>query len=282
LKALVTGAQGQLGRELLPRLAAQGAVQAFTRAQLDVGDGAAVLAAVRSSRPDVVINASAYNKVDAAESDPAPAFAVNAAGVLHLARAAADVGALLVHVSTDYVFDGSASRPYLETDVARPINVYGISKRAGEMMVEAVGAPSLVVRTSGVFGPGGSRSKGGSFVDRILERARSGAPLRVVGDQLFSPTYAPDLAAAVVALIGGGARGLVHVTNQGACSWHDLAVAGLELAAVRADVERITTVDLGAAARRPAYSVLSTARYQSLGGPPLRPWREAVAEMLRA
>lgn len=281
MKALVTGAQGQLGRELVTRLA-RGPVEAFTHAELDVADGTAVAAALRSSRPDVVINASAYNKVDAAEADPATALAVNASGVLHLARAAAEVGALFVHVSTDYVFDGTQSRPYVETDPPRPVNVYGISKRAGEMMVESVGAASLVVRTSGVFGPGGSRSKGGSFVDRILERARSGAPLRVVGDQLFSPTYAPDLAAAVVALIDRGARGLVHVANEGACSWHDLAVAGLELAGLRADVERITTADLGAAARRPAYSVLSTARYRELGGPTLRPWREAVAEMLRA
>ena len=280
MKTLVTGAQGQLGRELVTRLV-RGSVEAFTHADLDVADGAAVAAAVRSARPDVVINASAYNKVDAAESDPATALAVNASGVLHLARAAADVGALFVHVSTDYVFDGTASRPYIESHAPRPINVYGVSKRAGEMMVEAVGAPSLVVRTSGVFGPGGSRSKGGSFVDRILERARSGAPLRVVGDQVFSPTYAPDLAAAVVALVDRGARGLVHVANEGACSWHELAVAGLELGGVRADVERITTADLAAVARRPVYSVLSTARYRELGGPPLRPWREAVAEMLR-
>jgi dTDP-4-dehydrorhamnose reductase len=280
LKALLTGAQGQLGRELATRLA-RGPVVAFTHADLDVTDAAAVAAAVRSARPDVVLNASAYNKVDAAEADPATAFAVNASGVLSLARAAAEVGALLVHVSTDYVFDGAQSAPYAESDAPRPINVYGISKRAGEMMVEAVGAPSLVVRTSGVFGPGGSRSKGGSFVDRILDRARQGMPLRVVGDQLFSPTYAPDLAAAVVALVDRGARGLVHVTNEGACSWHDLAVAGLELAGVRADVERITTAELGSAARRPAYSVLSSARYRELGGPPLRPWREAVAEMLR-
>ena len=282
MKALVTGAQGQLGRELLPRLAGRGPVEAFTHAELDVSDGAAVTAALRSSRPDVVVNASAYNKVDAAEADPSVAFAVNASGVLHLARAAAEVGALLVHVSTDYVFDGSASRPYVETDVAQPVNVYGISKRAGEMMVEAVGAPSLVVRTSGVFGPGGSRSKGGSFVDRILEKARTGAPLRVVGDQLFSPTYAPDLAAAVAFLIDGGARGLVHVTNEGACSWHDLAAAAVDISGVRAAVERINAAELGAAARRPAYSVLSTARYESLGGPPLRPWRDAVADMLRA
>jgi dTDP-4-dehydrorhamnose reductase len=279
LKALVTGAGGQLGRELVPRLR-RGPVESRTRAELDVTNAAEVAATVRSARPDVVINAAAYNKVDAAEADPAAAMAVNATGVLHLARAAAEVGALFVHVSTDYVFDGAQSRPYLEEDPPRPINVYGISKRAGEMMLEAVGAPALLVRTSGVFGPGGSRAKGGSFVDRILERARSGAPLRVVGDQLFSPTYAPDLAAAVVGLIDRGARGLVHVASEGACTWHDLAVAALALAGVQADVERIEAASLAAPARRPPYSVLATARYRELGGPPLRPWREALADML--
>jgi dTDP-4-dehydrorhamnose reductase len=279
LKALVTGAEGQLGRELVTRLG-RGPVDARTHGKLDVADAAAVAAAIRSFRPEVVINAAAYNKVDAAEADPAAAMAVNASGVLHLARAAAEVGALFVHVSTDYVFDGAQSRPYVEDDPPRPINVYGISKRAGEMMMEAVGAPALLVRTSGVFGPGGSQAKGGSFVDRILERARRGAPLRVVGDQRFSPTYAPDLAAAVVGLIDRGVRGLVHVTSEGACTWHDLAVAGLELAGVPAEVERISTDELAARARRPPYSVLSTARYRELGGPPLRPWREALADML--
>jgi dTDP-4-dehydrorhamnose reductase len=279
LTALVTGAGGQLGRELVARLG-RGPVEARSHADLDVSDGAAVAAAIHASRPEVVINAAAYNKVDAAEADPAAAMAVNASGVLHLARAAAEVGALFVHVSTDYVFDGAQSRPYVEDDVARPISVYGISKRAGEMMLEVVGGPALLVRTSGVFGPGGSRAKGGSFVDRILERARTGAPLRVVGDQLFSPTYAPDLAAAVVTLIDLRARGLVHVANAGACTWHDLAVASLQLAGVEADVQKIGTAELAPPARRPAYSVLSTARYREIGGPPLRPWREALAEML--
>lgn len=279
MKVLVTGAEGQLGRELVRRLG-RGPVEARSHADLDVADGAAVAATVRAFRPEVVINAAAYNKVDAAEADPAAAMAVNASGVLHLARAAAEVGALFVHVSTDYVFDGAQSRPYVEDDLPRPISVYGISKRAGEMMLDAVGAPALLVRTSGVFGPGGSRAKGGSFVDRILERARTATPLRVVGDQRFSPTYAPDLAAAVVALIDGSARGLVHVANEGACTWHDLAVAALELAGVQAEVERIGTAKLDAPARRPPYSVLSTARYRHLGGPPLRPWREALADML--
>jgi dTDP-4-dehydrorhamnose reductase len=146
--------------------------------------------------------------------------------------------------------------------------------------VESVGAPALVVRTSGVFGPGGSRAKEGSFVDRILDRARSGAPLRVVDDQVFAPTYAPDLAMAIVSLVEMGARGLVHVVNEGTCSWHELATATLDLAGVSAPVEPIRAAELAAPARRPAYSVLSTARYRRLGGPPLRSWRSALAEMV--
>jgi dTDP-4-dehydrorhamnose reductase len=279
LKALVTGAGGQLGRALVARLGDR-VTGAFTRADLDVSDADGVAGAVRAARPDVIFNAAAYNKVDAAESEPHEAMAVNAVGALHLARAAAQAGALLVHVSSDYVFDGAQSRPYVEGDAPRPINVYGVSKRAGEMMVEAAGADALVVRTSGVFGPGGSRAKGGSFVDRLLERARSGAPLRVVDDQRFAPTFAPDLAEALVALVESNARGVVHVTNEGACTWHELAVAALELAGLAAPVEPIRTAELGAPARRPPCSVLSTSRYRALGGAPLRPWRAALAEMI--
>jgi dTDP-4-dehydrorhamnose reductase len=278
LKALVAGAGGQLGRALVQRLGDR-AAWAPERHQLDIMDLEAVRAAVARVQPDVVINAAAYNKVDAAEGAPADALSVNAAGPLHLARAAAEARALLVHVSTDYVFDGAQSRPYVEDDPPRPINAYGVSKRAGEMMVEALGAPALVVRTSGVFGPGGSRAKGGSFVDRILERARSGAPLRVVNDQTFSPTYAPDLAEALIALIDRGARGMVHVANAGECTWYDLAVAALDAGGVKAQVVPIATLDLGLPARRPPYSVLSTRRYADMAARPLRSWRAALADL---
>ena len=278
-RILVTGASGQLGRALVallgPRVAWSGG-----SADLDVRDGAAVLRRVGEVRPDVVVNASAYNKVDAAESEAAEALAVNATGPAHLARACRDAGALLVHVSTDYVFDGAAGRAYTEEDAPCPIGYYGASKLAGEWMVAASGCPHLLVRTSGVFGAGGSRAKGGSFVDRILERARSGQPLRVVSDQVFSPTYAPDLALGIVALVDHGARGLFHLTNAGECSWHGFAVAALRRAGIDAPVQEIRAADLGLAARRPACSVLSNARYAGLGLPPLRDWRAALDEFL--
>jgi len=272
------GGRGQLGRSLVERLGARGTAPA--RDALDLAQPASVAQAVRASGASVVFNAAAYNAVDAAESDPGAAFAVNATGALHLARACAEAGALLVHVSTDYVFDGSDQAPIPEERCPRPLGVYGASKLAGEALVAASGAAHLIVRTSGVFALGGSRDKGGSFVERILARARSGQPLRVVDDQVFAPTYAPDLAAALLALVEAGAHGLVHVTNSGSCSWHELALAALRVAHVDAPVTPISARDLGAPARRPAYSVLDGARARALGLPALRPWPEALQAML--
>jgi dTDP-4-dehydrorhamnose reductase len=281
MKVAVTGAAGQLGRALVTRLGAR-AVWAGGRDALDVRDPAAVSRVLDDVRPDVVINAAAYNDVDGAESDPASAMAVNAVGPGNLARACRDRGALLVHISTDYVFDGAKREPYREEDCPRPASVYGVSKLAGCLLVAAAGGPHLIVRTSGVFGAGGNRVKGGSFVERILAKARSGQPLRVVSDQVSSPTYAPDLAAALVALVEQGARGLLHVTNSGACSPYDLAAAALEIAGIHARIEPIRTADLGAPARRPAYSVLDNSRARAAGLAPLRSWREALAEFLGA
>jgi dTDP-4-dehydrorhamnose reductase len=278
---LVTGALGQLGRSLVtllgPRVAWSGG-----RAELDVRDPEAVRRLVAEVGPEVVVNASAYNKVDAAESEVQEALAVNAAGPAHLAQACRLAGALLVHVSTDYVFDGASGRPYAEGDPPGPINAYGVSKLAGEAMVASSGCQHLVVRTSGVFGAGGSRGKGGSFVDRILARARSGEALRVVTDQVFSPTYAPDLARGILALVDHGARGLFHVTNAGECSWHAFAKAALRRAGLDAPVEEIRAADLALPARRPAHSVLSNARYASLGMPMLRPWTAALEDFVSA
>jgi dTDP-4-dehydrorhamnose reductase len=281
VRALVAGSAGQLGRELVALLGSE-CVWAGDQAEIDVTDAQAVSLLVARIRPDVLINATAWNRVDAAESEPAAAFAVNALAPRALAVAARDQGALFVHFSTDYVFDGCASRPYREEDAPRPLSVYGASKLAGEQLVAASGVANLVVRTSGVLGRGGSEQKGGSFVDRILAQARAGKPLRVVADQVFAPTIAGDLALAALALVRSGARGLCHVTNSGACSWHELAGAALALAGLDAPVEPISLAELRLLAARPRYSVLDTARYLELGLPPLRPWRDALADCVRA
>ncbi len=279
MRALVTGARGQLGRALVqvlgPRL-----VAGQDREALDIRDGAAIARACDELRPDVIFNAAAHTAVDRAESDPAAAFAVNAVGPAHLAYAARARGALLVHVSTDYVFDGRAGRAYREDEPPNPLSIYGASKAAGELAVMAAGDAHLIVRTSAVLGVGGSQAKGGSFGERILAKARAGEPLRVVDDQVFAPTYAPDLAAALVALVERGARGLMHVTNTGACTWHELACAALQYAGLDREVTRIASADLNLPARRPAYSVLANTRGAHFGLAPLRSWREALAELV--
>jgi dTDP-4-dehydrorhamnose reductase len=279
LRGLVAGAAGQLGRDLVrvlgPDLAWSGG-----RAELDIADAASIDALFRRVRPEVVFNAAAYNKVDGAESEAGRALEVNALGPGLLARAALEVGALFVHFSTDYVFDGFATRPYREDDCPRPLGAYGASKLAGEHLVAAARGESLVIRTSAVFGRGGNRQKGGSFVERILEQARAGRPLRVVCDQTFSPTYSPDLAAAAVLLVNAGARGLVHVSGGGSCSWHELALAALRLASIGAPVEAVRAADLNLVAARPRYSVLDNARYRGLGLSPLRPWPDALSASL--
>jgi dTDP-4-dehydrorhamnose reductase len=276
---MVAGASGQLGRALVERLGPR-VVWAGGRHDLDVRDPAAVRARVADARPDVVVNATAYNQVDKAEAEPDEAMAVNEAGPRNLAVAAAEAGALVVHVSTNFVFDGALRRPYTEEDPARPLGAYGLSKRAGEVAVMNAGGPHLVVRTSALFGRGGNRAKGGNFVDRILASARSGTPLRIVNDQEVSTTYAPELAAALVALVEADCRGLFHVVNEGSCTWHSLAVEALRQAGVDFPVQAVTSEELAAPARRPRYSVLSTEKYRSRGLPPLREWRAALADHL--
>jgi dTDP-4-dehydrorhamnose reductase len=274
------GAAGQLGRELTQRLGKDAA--ALTRAEADLTRAGAARAALGALRPDVVFNCAAYNLVDRAESEPEAAFAVNAWGVRELALACRDLGCALVHFSTDYVFgleDGRRT-PYAEADAPGPVSVYGLSKLAGEYLVRALCPRHFVVRTCGLYGVWGSGGKGGNFVETMLRLAGQGKPLRVVADQVCTPSYAADVAEAALALVRAGRHGLYHVRSGGACSWYEFARAIFELAGVRADVTPIASAEYGAAARRPAYSVLGMGAYEALGLPRLRPWREALAAYL--
>jgi dTDP-4-dehydrorhamnose reductase len=232
-------------------------------------------------RPDVVVNCAADNRVDAAEADARDAVAVNALGVAALARHCRDHDALLVHVSTDYVFDGRATRPYAEDEAPNPLGAYARTKYAGELLAQALAPRHAILRVAGLYAEGGSRGKGGNFVDKVLAQARAGKVLRIVSDQVTAPTWARDVAEAMARLVpriaaGGAAHGVYHVTNAGECSWWEFAAAALELAGLRAELMPITTAELGAAAPRPAYSVLANTGLERLGVP-LRGWREALA-----
>ncbi len=279
MRALVFGASGRLGSALVAVLGDRLAFAAG-RSDADVTDAAAVERVVGAVRPDVVFNATAYNGVDAAETEVAAALAVNAAAPRHIAAAAEGAGALVVHVSTNYVFDGTKAGFYTEEDVPRPQTAYGITKRAGERLVEVSGARHIVARTSAVFGNGGSHHKPASFVTRVVEAARRGEALTIVDDQIVCATYAKDLALVLVALAERGARGYFHVTNSGATTWHNLAQTAVDMAGIPATIRPIKTVELAAPARRPMNSPMASVRLAELGIPPLRPWQDALKEFL--
>jgi dTDP-4-dehydrorhamnose reductase len=280
LKYLVLGAAGQLGRDLCPRLA--GDVTALTRAEADLGRLETLAEAIKGHRPDVVVNCAAYNFVDRAEAEPEAALAINALGARHLAIACRQAGCVLAHFSSDYVFglDESRRTPYTEADAAGPVSVYGLSKLAGEYLARSECPRHFVIRACGLYGVWGSGGKGGNFVETMLRLAGQGKPLRIVADQTCAPSYTVDVATAAASLMATDRFGLYQITNAGSCSWYEFAKTIFELAGIKADVTPITSKEFGAAARRPEYSVLSTASYEGLGLAPMRPWRQALAAYL--
>ena len=276
MRILVTGAGGQVGCEVAAHLPHHEIV-ALGHQQLDVAERDAVEQVLGTVLPDAVVNCAAYTNVDACETDPQGAMTVNALGPRHLATACTRVGAHLVHISTDYVFDGEKDGPYDEWDQPAPHSVYGRSKLGGEVEVARHASSWTLVRTSWVFG-----RRGRDFVDTILRRAREGGPLRVVTDQRGCPTYAPDLAGLLARLAVERRQGVYHVTNQGACTWHELARAAVELAGLDPDMVQTTTAaELGRPAPRPANSVLANVALTASGLPRLRPWRAALEDKLR-
>ena len=282
MSVLVIGSSGQLGQDLM-RLFGDRAV-GLTHQDLDVTDGVAVAAVVREARPDWVLNTAAFHRVDDCELSPTLSFAVNATGAGNVARAAAEVGAGVVFFSTDYVFGGEGrerGNPHAEADLPDPLNVYGVSKWAGERLVEQGNPRHLIVRSAGLYGTATSR-KGWIFPELMVNKARAEGKLRVVTDQALSPTYTADLAVAVKALIEGGAVGLFHLTNAGECSWYEFARATIELAGIDVEIEPTVSTQQARRARRPPYSALTSQRLAAAGVAPLRPWREALGDYLQA
>lgn len=281
MRMLVTGAGGQLAHDLLAACR-DDEVVALTRAELDVSHEAAVAAVVSDSRPDVVVNTAAWTDVDGCEADPDRAHAVNALGPWWLARACRRVGATLVHISTDYVFDGQAPtgaggvpRPWSEHDPVGPRSVYGASKLAGERLVRQSLDDHVIVRTAWLAGVGG-----GNFVRTMLRLGRERGSVRVVDDQVGSPTFTADLAPALRHLAIAGRPGTYHLANEGRASWFELAAATFELADLEVDLASQPSSALDRPAPRPAWSVLDTRHARLTGVPPLPHWREGLAHLL--
>ncbi len=287
MRILLLGAGGQLATDLLATLPGD-KVFPFTHEELDICDAAMVRSRVSNLRPDAIFNTAAFHRVDECEEQPEQSFRVNAVGVYHLARVAAAVGAVLVHFSTDYVFDGAKRTPYIETDAPNPQSVYALSKRAGELIVQRYCPRYLLVRTCGLYGlaptmsgQANRRGKGTNFVETMLRLAEAGQPIRVVTDQVLTPTSSADLARALGPLIHTERFGLYHLTNTGQCSWFEFAQEIFRLAGLSPDLRPTTSEALGRKARRPAYSVLDNFNYRAAGFPDLRPWQEALADYLQ-
>jgi dTDP-4-dehydrorhamnose reductase len=278
-KALVFGSAGQLGVELLRELGARRyEVHGWDRDEVDITDAAAVESVVARYEPEVVFNAAAHNQVDVAEQEPQAAFVVNALAVRNLAVACRQNDARLVHYSTDYVFDGFARHPYVEDDPTHPLGAYAVSKLAGELYAQAYLDRVLVVRTSGVFGPGGINTARGNFVELMLRLAGTGQTIRVVEDHVASPTFAPALAARTVDLVDREQSGVFHIGGGKPISWFEFARTIFEVASVNPTLLAINEREYRTAARRPKFSALSNAKMERLGLEPMPPLRQALED----
>jgi dTDP-4-dehydrorhamnose reductase len=281
MKVLLIAANGQLGTDLLKVFRAAGdTVTPFTHAQLDVCSEAQISKAMAEVKPEVVLNTAAYHRVDECEKQSAMAFQVNGTAVMYLAQACKAAGATLVHYSTDYVFGGyEKGSPYEETDLPAPVNVYGTSKVVGEHLIAAYAERYFAIRTCGLYGVAGSSGKGGNFVETMLKKAMAGDAIRVVDDQILTPTYTADLAQATRDLILTERYGLYHLSSEGQCSWYEFTRYIFERVGLYPKLSPVKSSEFASPVRRPANSVLSKAKLRSVGVS-ISTWKDALPRYL--
>jgi dTDP-4-dehydrorhamnose reductase len=284
MKVLVTGASGQLGTDLCEVLRDSELIP-LTHKDIEISDVSSVKQAFNKYKPDIIINTAAYVRVDDCEDEKDKVFSVNCLGARNVAVVAQELGARLVHLSTDYVFGGEAesrTSPYTEFDTPVPLSIYGKSKLAGENLTRHFCLRHFIVRASALFGVAGSSGKGGNFIETMLRLARERDELKVVNDQVFSPTYTLDLARKIAQLIDTECYGIFHITNKGVCSWYEFTVEILKLSGIKTPVVPITSDQYPQKARRPCYSVLDNYHLRLLGMDDMRPWQEALKDYLAA
>jgi dTDP-4-dehydrorhamnose reductase len=280
-RVAVLGSSGQLGSDVVEILSRSPSYQvtSFSHEQLDIADREKVVTALAPGF-DVVINCAAFNRVDDCEEQPAKALLVNAQGAFEVARACRQTGALCVFISTDYVFDGQKGGSYLESDPAGPVNVYGVSKLAGEFLVEQAAEHWLILRIASVFGKIGSRAKGGNFIETILSKVRAGSSVHVVNDIWISPTYTLDVAYVLDQLIRLDTTGLYHAANTGRCTWYEFACDAVRLLGLDGKVEPVSSSFYPTKARRPRDSSLDNSLIRRTLDQSIRPWQEALRAYL--
>ena len=282
MKVLVNGANGQLGTDLC-KVLQHFEVIPLAHKDIEIADMDSVKQALNKYKPDIIINTAAYVRVDNCEIEQDKAFLINALGARNVAVVVQELGAKLVHLSTDYVFGGDAqprTTPYTEFDTPIPLSVYGKSKLAGENFVRHLCQKHFIIRSSGLFGVAGSSGKGGNFVETMLRLARERSELRVVNDQVFSPTYTKDLAGKIAQLINTEYYGIFHITNKGYCSWYQFATEILRLAGLKTPIIPVTSDEYPQKARRPRFSVLDNYHLRLLGMDDMRPWQEALRDYM--
>jgi len=276
---LIIGASGQLGNDLM-RTFAEDKPVGVDHALVDIEAPSAFAKMLVHHRPELVINTAAFHNVELCETRPDRAMAVNALAVDQLAAQCAAAGVAFAHISTDFVFDGSLTRPYREDDAPNPLSVYGTSKYAGERLLQRHGERFFIFRTCGLYGIRGSSTKGYTFIDRILTQAAEGRPLRVVGDVTCSPSYTLHIASAIRQIVGQERYGVYHVTNAGACTWYEFAREILRQADLRTELTKTTADAFPSLARRPAYSALASAKLAELQIPAPPSWQAGIEAYL--
>jgi dTDP-4-dehydrorhamnose reductase len=276
MRIAVVGANGQLGTEIVKEFADESVI-ALTQSEIEISDLDSVRNAITAARPDVVINTASLVNVELCEKETEKAFLVNETGALHLAMVSEDMKIPLLHISTDYVFDGTKRTPYEESDATNPLNVYGASKLAGERAIQQHCSRHYVVRTSGLYGHAKCLGKGANFVEKILARSREKSELQVVNDEILTPTFTVDVARQLRALLKSGEFGLYHATNNGQCSWFEFAKEALRLAGSSTSIVPVSSAQYPSELKRPAYSVLSNSRLASLGIDQMPEWKKSLA-----
>lgn len=281
-RVAIFGSAGQLGVELVRTFAEAGyTLLRLSRAELDVIDQAAVERQLAAFQPAIVINSAAYNMVDVAEKEPQAAFEVNGLAVRNMAIACRQVDARFVHFSTDYVFDGAAGRPYVETDPVHPLGAYAVSKLAGEWYAQAYLEAPLIIRTCGVFGPGGLHTARGNFIETMLRLGRGQQTIRVVEDHVASPTYAPALAARTLAMLDKGLTGIYHLGGGTPLSWFEFAGLIFPYAGLEPELRPTNEREYRTPARRPKFSALSNQKAEAAGIEPMPALSEALGDYFR-
>ncbi len=283
MKVAIVGSTGQLGTDLVKAFSSSQKFEIYSLVHKDVEicDHVGTREVLERINPDVVINTAAYHRTDECEDNPEKAFVVNAMAVRNLAQTCDKLNCCFIHISTDYVFDGAKHEPYVEDDLPNPLNVYGVSKLAGEYFVKNICPKHYLIRVASLFGVAGASGKGGNFVETMIRLAKEGKPIRVVDDVVMSPTYTKELAEKIRNIVKDGVPfGVYHITNEGQCSWYEFAKAIFELLGLEPDVTPVSIDEMGHKAKRPKYSVLENKNLKKTSIKSMDHWKDALRAYL--